>query len=533
MKYFSIILLLILNIYASQEKKVTLQLNWKNQFQFAGYYVAKELGYYKDAGLDVEIKEFEYGMNLSKIIEDGKADFAIGRSSLLIDKTEGKDIVALGAMFQTSPLMLLVRQDSGIKTIKDLKQKNIMITSEAKNTASIIAMLNANNIQLEDVNVLKHSFNLQDLIDGKTDAMASYVSNEPIILEDKDIAYTVFHPKDYGFEFYSDILYTSSKFIKQHPDLTKKFFDATIKGWEYAFEHKGKTAKIIYDKYNTQNKSLVYLVSEAEALEKLAYHEDSDLIACLDKAKLQKIVDIYKVMGIINKDVDLNKFVYKHNNHEIISFQLSKHNIYLIAIIAILVILVLLLIFSYFITQKKWFLTRASLEKEVELKTKKLQEQSLIDFLTKTQNRKAYMQKVKELISLYERYDTPFSIMLFDIDNFKSINDTYGHHIGDQVLIELTNLTRFHTRDNDFLFRIGGEEFIVLFSHTTLDQAAIASEKIRLDIQDNLNIIKDKTITISLGLTQMQKDDTEDSIYKRVDDLMYHSKKSGKNKLSY
>ena len=163
--------------------------------------------------------------------------------------------------------MLLVRDDAEINTIKDLKNKKIMITSSAKNAASVIAMLNANNILLRDVKIIKHSFNVQDLVDKKTDAMASYVSNEPIWLENKNIPYKIFHPKDYGFEFYSDILYTSSKFIKQNPEITKEFYEASLKGWDYAFKHKGKTAKIIFDKYNSQNRSLVHLVSEAEALE--------------------------------------------------------------------------------------------------------------------------------------------------------------------------------------------------------------------------------------------------------------------------
>jgi diguanylate cyclase (GGDEF)-like protein len=534
MKYFiAIFFLLFSTLYANPNKKITLQLSWKNQFQFAGYYVAKELGYYKDAGLDVEIKEFKYGMNLSKAIENENADFAVGRSSLLINKAQGKDIVALGAIFQSSPMMLLVREDSGINTIKDLKNKKIMITTDAKSTASIIAMLNANKIQLKDVKVLKHSFNVQDLIDKKTDAMASYVSNEPIILEDKNIEYRMFHPKDYGFEFYNDILYTSSKFIKQNPEVTKKFYEASIKGWEYAFSHKGKTAKIIYDKYNTQKKSLVHLVSEGEALKNLIHHKHTELIGCLDKQKLQKIVDIYKVMGMINKDIDLDEFVYKHNNHKMININFALHDIYLLTTIAILILSFIIFIFFYLIIKRRWLLTRSTLEQEIKNKTNKLHKQSLTDFLTKAHNRKAYIGKFKELISLYNRLNTPFSILLFDIDDFKQVNDTYGHKVGDNVLIELTKLTESSIRDNDFLFRVGGEEFVVLFSQTTLKESIIATEKIRLIIQNKLNTIKNQTITISLGLTEIKKGDTEDTIYKRVDDLMYKSKNSGKNRLSY
>jgi ABC-type nitrate/sulfonate/bicarbonate transport system substrate-binding protein len=287
-KTLLILLSIPLFLIASNGKKVTLQLNWLNQFQFAGYYMAKEKGFYNEVGLDVNIKEFSANTNLAEVIKTKKADFAVGRSSLLIDKINGEDVVALGAIFQESPLVLLVRKDSNINSVKDLKNKNIMITSDASSSASILAMLIANGLRENDFIAQKHSFDLNDLINGTTDAMASYLSNEPILLKDKNIEYKVFDPKDYGFNFYSDILFTSSKFIKENPKLTKDFYDATIKGWMYAFENIGETAEIIFKKYNTQNKSLIHLVKEGEVLKKLAYMDDK-YIGHLDEKKLRSI----------------------------------------------------------------------------------------------------------------------------------------------------------------------------------------------------------------------------------------------------
>lgn len=139
-----------------------------------------------------------------------------------------------------------------------------MITPDAAFSASLLAMLSANGLNKNDFISQSHSFKLDDLISGNTDAMASYLSNEPIILEDKAIKYKIFKPKNYGFNFYSDILFTSNKFIKNNPKLTKDFYEASLKGWEYAFEHKAETAEIIYKKYNTQNKSYIHLIKEGE-----------------------------------------------------------------------------------------------------------------------------------------------------------------------------------------------------------------------------------------------------------------------------
>jgi len=378
-KLFSILFLFHTFLFADNNlEKVSVQLSWKHQFQFAGYYVAKELGYYKDAGIEVALKEFEYGMKLSNMIENDKVDFAIGRSSLLIEKANGKDIVALGAIFQNSPLMLLTT-DVSINKLEDLKNKRIMITNDAQETASITAMLNSHKLDLTDLELQKHSFNINDLITNKTDIMASYLSNEPIVLDDKNIKYKIFDPKDYGFDFYSDILYSSSEFIKNNPKLTKAFFEATLKGWEYAFNNIGKTSKIIHKKYNTQNKSLIALVSEAEVLKTLVHHHETDKIGCLDSYKLQKIVDIYKVLGLIKEDVDLNTFIYEHNPHDSIYINVSHGEIYILVVIIFLLLVSLVSVLYYLSIKKRWIITNATLDRrleELQNKDKQLYEQS-------------------------------------------------------------------------------------------------------------------------------------------------------------
>ncbi|QFR42893.1 GGDEF domain-containing protein [Sulfurimonas xiamenensis] len=164
-------------------------------------------------------------------------------------------------------------------------------------------------------------------------------------------------------------------------------------------------------------------------------------------------------------------------------------------------------------------------------KIKKNRELIRIDFLTKAKNRKAYHENVLELLSLYKRYQIPFSIMLFDIDNFKEVNDTYGHSVGDDVLKDITRLVKSEIRESDFLYRVGGEEFVVLFPQTSLQSAKKVAEKIRKIIQNNLNTIENRTITISIGVCEVEADDIGDSLYKKVDQLLYKAKKSGKNRV--
>ena len=120
--------------------------------------------------------------------------------------------------------------------------------------------------------------------------------------------------------------------------------------------------------------------------------------------------------------------------------------------------------------------------------------------------------------------------MMFDIDNIKSINDTYGHDVGDKVLIKLSELISTMVRENDYLFRVGGEEFVILLTDTNGESGLLFAEKIRKNIELKLDTIEDRVVTISLGVTEVEANDTADSIYKRADDALYKSKESGRNK---
>lgn len=141
LKLCCVLITFFFSLSISANDQLSLQLLWKHQFQFAGYYAAIEKGFYAEEGLDVELKEFEFHLNLVDEVIDGKSDFAVGRTSLLIDKNAGADIVTLFAAFQHSPLMLLTRSDSGIALSSDLKDKNVMITDDAKKVGELMAMM--------------------------------------------------------------------------------------------------------------------------------------------------------------------------------------------------------------------------------------------------------------------------------------------------------------------------------------------------------------------------------------------------------
>ncbi len=306
-------ILFALTYLQAAKEKVSLQLQWLDQFQFAGYYIAKEKGFYDSVGLDVTIKKFNSSILTIQEVLSNNSEYAIGRSSLLIDKSNGKPIVALAAIFQSTPLILLAKKSSNIQTIKDIINKRIMLTEDALGTTSLRAMIMSQGVNFSQTKVQKHTLKLDDLIHDKTDLMASYISNEPYKLKKLGVETISFAPKDFGFKFYGDILFTSEKELIQHPARVKKFREASLKGWEYAFNNIDESVELILKKYNTQNKSKDELLYEAKELKKLAYFE-TNKIGIIDQDNINRIFDIYKVLGLTKNELDTKRFIYNPNN---------------------------------------------------------------------------------------------------------------------------------------------------------------------------------------------------------------------------
>jgi signal transduction histidine kinase/ABC-type nitrate/sulfonate/bicarbonate transport system substrate-binding protein len=285
---------------------------WLDQFQFAGFYVAKEKGFYKDVGLDVELKKYNSSISVLDEVINKKADFGTNSSSLIVDKSNGKNIVLLGSIFQSSPLILLALKDSKLKYLNDIKNKTLMITNEQERFATFSSMLTSKGVNLSDLNLINHSFNVDDLINKKTDLMLAYTTNEPFILREKGYESTIFNPKDYGFDFYEELIFTTNEFAQNNPEIVKDFYKATIKGWEYAFENIEETVNLILNKYNSQNKSLASLLFEANEMKKLVYDKNGK-IGTITTEKINLIINTYRVMGLLNNKIDVDDLIYtKH-----------------------------------------------------------------------------------------------------------------------------------------------------------------------------------------------------------------------------
>lgn len=168
---------------------------------------------------------------------------------------------------------------------------------------------------------------------------------------------------------------------------------------------------------------------------------------------------------------------------------------------------------------------------ELKEKSNLLEYQASHDSLTGLNNRNKFKELFGKEIRRGIRYKNDLSLVLFDLDLFKNINDTHGHQIGDEVLKEIAQIVLTNVREHDTVVRWGGEEFLVLLPETDLEGAKNVAEKIRLSIESKTVSSLNLSITASFGVSVLKLDDKEDSFIARVDDALYKAKNQGRNKV--
>ncbi len=743
MKILIILFIMLSNFTLFAGDSIVLKLRWKHSFQFAGFYMAKEKGYYKKAGLDVDIKELKNSENIINQVTTGKANYGIGGSSLVYHEILNPSIVALMPIFETSPLVLLTTNND-INSLKEIKTNSIMASPTSLENISLLSMFHISGVEPDDINIKKNIFGIKDILNNKADLFTVFRTNQPYYLKEKNIPYKIFDPKNYGFDFYGDILFTSKEEIVKHPNRIKSFIEATKKGWKYALSHIPETIQIIKEKYNSQNYSKKALRYQAKIF--------SDIVSkdfAFDEAKISEIERLYKVMFKSSNGIEYNNFIYNPyvtnkkekefiRNHKLtcvstdnwapfnllkdgklsgiaidywnlvkkrlmlkgeckivdsfsevlnsikekkaditvsttivkerqryavftkpyikapivivtknsmgfvpniksikdkifampkdytttkiltrdfpdikykevkdinqaleyvssgkadatmgilpvvaykindlrfdnlkisgttkynfpVRFMLrkdykilvpminrvidsikdsekeqiyqkwitvhmqegySKEKVLRYSIVAIIVILLLIM----------WMITLFIQIEKRKKAEKALEKLATIDKLTSVYNRYMIDISLAEQIEIAKRYDKHLSVIFFDIDHFKKVNDIYGHKAGDMVLKSLAELVKSKKRKSDIFGRWGGEEFMLVLPETDINQAAYIAQTLREEIEkQHFDIVEH--ITCSFGVTEVKKNDTIDTLMKRVDEALYRAKNEGRNKV--
>lgn len=516
-------------------ENVSLQLKWTHSFQFAGYYAAKEKGYYKEAGLKVEFIEADSSTNVVKKVLAQKVQYGVGTSSLLLSRAKGLPVVALAVIFQHSPYQIFAAAE--IHSLKDLIGKTVMIESDAD---ELFAYLKKENVPLDKINLIPHSFNGKDLIAGKIKAMSGYLTNDPYFLNAGNFTYQRFSPRSVGIDFYGDNLFTSELEIKNHPKRTSAFLKASMRGWDYALTHQSEIINLIMRKYSPSfsKENIVFQAKQMTALVK----PDLVEIGYMNPVRWKNIANTYISLDLLKKDYKISKnFLYENKPINIPTWLLYAFFSGLVMLILITVFTIKLIAFNRKLKKTQVLLNKSNFElselaKEKNLLLEKLKEQANRDPLTNMYNKRHFAIISDSILELTNRSKESLSVIMIDIDKFKNINDTHGHIIGDKILILLANKLMSLVRKSDTIARVGGEEFAILLPNTSAAQADILARKIREEVEKT--IFEESTtkinFTISLGVYEFNKkeDKNINSVLDKADKALYAAKNSGRNRVS-
>ena len=286
-------------------EKVSVQLKWLHQAQFAGNYVAKEKGFYADQGLDVDIIPFSYTNPTLEAVAKGDVDFGItGASELIMAREKGMPLKAIAVIYKTIPNCLYSLKSSEINKPQDLIGKIVGLEPGVQGEILYKVMMKKLKIDRKQINEIEIGYDATELITGITDVSSGYLINEPHQAIEAGYEVNIIKYADYGINIYADVLFTTEETIKNKPELVKKFVYATLEGWQYAIEHEDEAVDFTlkYATDSTRNHE-AYMLNNSIPL----IHTGEEPLGWMNKDIWQDTQDMLFEQGVLEKKININE----------------------------------------------------------------------------------------------------------------------------------------------------------------------------------------------------------------------------------
>jgi diguanylate cyclase (GGDEF)-like protein len=529
----SAILLLVIttNVRASEAvpartTPVRLQLKWRHQFQFAGFYAALEKGYYREAGFAVTIIPLSPGTDPAETVLNGGADFGVASSELVLRYARGDPVVVLASIFQHSPLALFVRSDIGIDTLQDLAGRKVAL---APWETEIFAYLQREHVPLNQLHIIQHDHSVDTLLQGRVDALAGYETDESYYLQQSGRQFRQFTPRSSGVDFYGDTLFTTRAMVSRHPEWAEAFLDASLRGWEYALAHQEEIAALIHEKY-APDLPVDKLRFEATSMLPLV-RTDLVELGHTHIGRWQHIFDVYRDLGLAPRstDIDLSGLIYRPSQ--------PTDWRWLLWVLAVAAFSLAVLTW----VARRFYRISGRLREQLD-ENRRLQDElralTITDALTGLRNRRHFDTVCAAEWERARRAHRPLTVLFIDIDFFKSYNDNHGHGAGDDCIAVVGKaIDQSLQRPADLAARYGGDEFVVLLPDTDLEGALDVAKRVTAAI-GALNIPHSGSrfgrVTLSIGVAEQvpEPNHSPQEILRRADRALYAAKQGGRNEVT-
>jgi PAS domain S-box-containing protein len=284
---------------AGPEEVIRVQLNGRHRYRFAGFYAADSKGFYRAAGLKVELLAGGPGTDPVAEVVSGRAEYGVSGAELLSRRLKGEPVRALAAIFQHSPEVLIVRADQGINRPQDLVGRRVMIRPETDVASE--AMLRRAGLAPSDIRRVPHSGDFADLVNGYVDAMTGDRTYAPYHMERQGVLSAPFAPASQDIDFYGDTLFASEAEWTDHPRRVRDFRKATLRGWVYAMDHPEEIIELIRYRYGHEL-TVPYLRFEWLVMRQLILPDVVEM-GHMSATRWRHIAEVYRELGMIPEEI--------------------------------------------------------------------------------------------------------------------------------------------------------------------------------------------------------------------------------------
>jgi len=468
----------------------------------------------------------------------GGAEFGVGASELALRRARGDPLVVLAVILQHSPLVLIAR-GAGVQSLHDLSGKRLMLVPHE---TELYAYLQREGVPRSRFVEVSHTFDTADLISGHVDALSGYSTDEPFVLRQKKVPFSMFSPRSSGIDFYGDSLFTTERAVRADPQGVAAFRRASLLGWQHALQHPGEAADLIRAKYSTRH-TRDHLLFEAAEMERLMQPRLIE-IGHINPGRWRHIADIYAELGMLPAAPSLEGFVYDPDPRPDLAW--LRRGLAAAVLAALLIGLYALRTVRFNRELRREAGKRMEIEQElreandrlqrqigeIRLLQARLEEQVIRDSLTGLYNRRYLDDMLERELPRAQRHGYPVSIVLVDIDNFKSLNDTCGHQAGDAFLRALAAMLNDGVRAGDVVCRWGGEEFVLVLPNMSLEDARQRAESWRETIggmRVRFGEFELKS-TVSMGIAAYPGNGLAPAeLLRAADEALYRAKRDGRD----
>ncbi len=287
-------------------REVSMRLQWFAQWQFAGYIVALERGYYEEAGLEVTLNPGGPDLVPLPLVVTGADTFgSTGADTVLIAREEAIEVVALATWFQASPVAFMVHSDSGISSPQDFVGRTVGVFYGDNVETEYLALLGATGVGQAQINEVPGDYSLAPFLERRVDVWPVYATDQPNTARREGAEVELIVARDYGVQLMGDVLFTTAEFARANPRTVEAFVSATLRGWQYAVENVDEAVSIVAA-FNPEidREQLAFEAQETVTL--LQYGIGARCLGANDRAAWEGEAALLQELGILSAPADLD-----------------------------------------------------------------------------------------------------------------------------------------------------------------------------------------------------------------------------------